>query len=67
MLVFIKESARRKKFSSSIDRDGVIGVPEDVEEVTAFIMEHFGFIRSWILQRANSPLERDRVVSLECL
>ena len=36
-------------------------VSEDVEEATAFMMEHFSYIRTWILQRANSPSEKEKV------
>ena len=48
-----QESARQKK----------AGVSEDVEEVTAFILDHFNFIKNWVVQHAQSPTEPDKSVS----
>ena len=53
LLLIQKESARQKK----------VGATEDVEEVTTFILDHFNFIKNWVVQQAHSPTEPDKIVS----
>ena len=53
LLLIQKESARQKK----------VGTTEDVEEVTTFILDHFNFIKNWVVQQAHSPTEPDNIVS----
>ena len=52
-LLYKKESARQKK----------VGSTEEVEEVTSFILDHFNFIKNWVVQQAHTPTEPDKAVS----
>ena len=50
--ILLKESARQKK----------VGSMEDVEEVTAFILDNINFIKNWVVQQAHSPTEPEKIV-----
>ena len=52
LLLIQKESARQKK----------VGATEDVEEVTTFILDHFNFIKNWVVQHAQAPTEPNKIV-----